>query len=249
MEERRIGTEWDQESAHDLKTGVTWYMLVLLAYFALTFAAMAGAEAKLGTWSDAANRWEGEKSDANILICTSTADCKTKLQARAIADGKTKTSGYAYYGFQSVMRVDFTAPAPTCGALPAARSQTCPSGYTGTWQQQPQQSAYPTCAITWTPATAPTGACTLIPTGSATLSWTPPTQNTDGTPVTTLAGYRIVYGTNQTALTNVITVANPSAAAYIVSSLPRGTHYFAVKAYTTNGAESANSSIASKVIP
>ena len=33
--------------------------------------------------------------------------------------------------------------------------------------------------------------------GSATLSWTAPTQNTDGSPPTNLAGYRIYWGTQQ----------------------------------------------------
>src|SRR5580698_8272340 len=32
-------------------------------------------------------------------------------------------------------------------------------------------------------------------TGSATLSWTVPTENTNGTPLTNLAGYHIYYGT------------------------------------------------------
>ena len=32
--------------------------------------------------------------------------------------------------------------------------------------------------------------------GSATLSWTPPTQNMDGTPLTNLAGYRVYWGTS-----------------------------------------------------
>ncbi len=32
--------------------------------------------------------------------------------------------------------------------------------------------------------------------GTATLSWTPPTQNTDGSPLTDLAGYRVYWGTS-----------------------------------------------------
>jgi hypothetical protein len=33
--------------------------------------------------------------------------------------------------------------------------------------------------------------------GQATLSWTAPDENTDGTPLINLAGYRIYYGTSR----------------------------------------------------
>lgn len=85
--------------------------------------------------------------------------------------------------------------------------------------------------------------------GSATLSWTPPTQNTDGSTITNLAGFRIQYGTSPSALTQMINVGNPSVASYVVSGLGSGTWYFAVRAYNTSGAESADSNISSKTIP
>jgi hypothetical protein len=37
---------------------------------------------------------------------------------------------------------------------------------------------------------------TAISNGRATLSWTAPTENTDGTTLANLAGYRIRYGTS-----------------------------------------------------
>jgi hypothetical protein len=86
-------------------------------------------------------------------------------------------------------------------------------------------------------------------TGSASLSWTAPTQNTDGTPLTGLAGYTIYYGTSPGALTETIELAIPSATGYVVSSLSSGTYYFAVAAYTTVGTQSAQSSAVSKTIP
>lgn len=84
--------------------------------------------------------------------------------------------------------------------------------------------------------------------GSATLSWTPPTQNTDGSTLANLAGYRIAYGTSSAALTQTIQVANASMATYVVTSLAPGTWFFAVRAYSSSGAESANSNTASKTI-
>lgn len=85
--------------------------------------------------------------------------------------------------------------------------------------------------------------------GSATLSWQAPTQNTDGSTITNLAGYRIVYGTSAGSLTQIIEVANPSVTSYVVDQLTAATWYFAVKAYSSNGTESSQSNVASKTIP
>jgi hypothetical protein len=85
-------------------------------------------------------------------------------------------------------------------------------------------------------------------TGAATLSWTPPTQKTDGSTLTDLAGFTVVYGTSSTALTQSVQVANPSINRYVVEQLAAGTYYFAIKAYTASGTESQVSNIVSKVI-
>jgi hypothetical protein len=85
-------------------------------------------------------------------------------------------------------------------------------------------------------------------TSSASLSWTPPTQNTDGSTLTNLAGYRLYYGTSATALTQSIQIANPSVSTYVIDGLAPTTYYFAVRAYTSDGAESANSNVASKTL-
>jgi hypothetical protein len=85
-------------------------------------------------------------------------------------------------------------------------------------------------------------------TGSASLSWTPPTRNTDGSSLTNLAGYRISYGTSASALTKVLTVSNPGVSSYVVEGLAAGTWYFSIKAYTSSGTESAASAVASKSV-
>ena len=99
-------------------------------------------------------------------------------------------------------------------------------------------------------ATLPTFAIavTQISSGSATLSWTPPTANTDGSTLVDLAGYRIYYGSTADALDQVVEVSNPGVASYVMESLPSGAHYFAVKAYSSNGTESSNSAVATKNI-
>jgi Fibronectin type III domain len=85
-------------------------------------------------------------------------------------------------------------------------------------------------------------------TGSATLSWTVPTQNTNGTPVSDLAGYHIYYGTTEGAWTSTITVLEATETSYVVSGLAAGTYYFAVVAFNTAGEDSPQSNIASKTI-
>jgi Putative Ig domain len=84
--------------------------------------------------------------------------------------------------------------------------------------------------------------------GAAALSWEPPTTNTDGSTLTNLAGYRIVYGASATQLTQTIELANAGLSSYVVANLAPGTYYFAVRAYTSKGAESANSNVLPKVV-
>lgn len=88
-----------------------------------------------------------------------------------------------------------------------------------------------------------------VGTGTASLSWTPPTQNTNGTPLTNLAGYRIVYGTAPGSLTRTIEIGNPGTTAYVVDSLAAGIWYFAITAYQSVGYESDRSNVTSKVVP
>ena len=87
------------------------------------------------------------------------------------------------------------------------------------------------------------------PTGSATLRWTPPTQNEDGSPITNLKGYRIYYGTNSSNLSSVVDIASAAIDSAVVEDLSPATWYFALKAYNTANVESAFSNIASKTIP
>lgn len=84
--------------------------------------------------------------------------------------------------------------------------------------------------------------------GSASLSWTAPTQNTDGTPVTDLAGYHIYFGTSVAALNSLIDVPGAAATEYEISNLSSGTYYFIVVAYNSLGFESPASNQASKTI-
>jgi hypothetical protein len=84
--------------------------------------------------------------------------------------------------------------------------------------------------------------------GSASLSWTAPTTNSDGSTLSNLAGYHVHYGTS-TAMTQTAQVATAGVTTYTLNNLTSGTWYFAVSAYTGGGTESNLSNTVSKTIP
>ena len=86
-------------------------------------------------------------------------------------------------------------------------------------------------------------------TGSATLSWTAPALNSDGSQLTDLAGYHIYYGTSPSSLSNMAAVAGAGATSFTIGNLTSTTWYFAIKSYTTAGVESVMSNVGSATIP
>lgn len=81
------------------------------------------------------------------------------------------------------------------------------------------------------------------------LTWTPPSQNTDGSPLTNLAGYRIFYGTSPNTMSTEIDYPNPAGNGYMISSVPAGTYYLAIAAYNTNHVQSALSNVVNISFP
>ena len=84
--------------------------------------------------------------------------------------------------------------------------------------------------------------------GSVKLSWLAPTENTDGSPATELAGYRIYYGTNPNDMTESINVVGATSTSYVVDGLATGTYYFTVMAYNSAGFNSGLSNTADQTI-
>jgi Putative Ig domain len=84
--------------------------------------------------------------------------------------------------------------------------------------------------------------------GTATLSWTAPAYDANGSPITGLAGYNIYYGTDPSNLTKSIDVAGAATTTYVVTGLTAGTYYFAVSAYNSEGVDSSLSNIGQKTI-
>jgi hypothetical protein len=83
--------------------------------------------------------------------------------------------------------------------------------------------------------------------GSATLSWQAPTQNTDGSALTDLAGYKLYWGNSAGSYPNSVTLSK-GLATYVVGNLAPGTWYFVMTALNSAGVESSRTSPASKTI-
>ena len=73
---------------------------------------------------------------------------------------------------------------------------------------------------------------------SVTLNWTPPTQNTDGTPLTDLAGYRIYFGDDPDNSTGVIQIDNAGLTSYVIDNLAPAVWYFRATSVNSDGVES-----------
>jgi hypothetical protein len=106
-----------------------------------------------------------------------------------------------------------------------------------------QRAALPAFNITVQPALV-----TPAVAGAATLSWSKSTVNTDGSPLTNLAGYVIRYGTSSTALNKQISVPSASATGVEITNLSPDNWYFGVAAINTANVESQFSAIVGKTI-
>ena len=75
----------------------------------------------------------------------------------------------------------------------------------------------------------------------ACLSWSKPTQNADGTPLTDLAGYRLSWGTVAGALSDSVELTDLDAISHALTlTLPPGvisevTYFFAIQAFDESG--------------
>jgi hypothetical protein len=83
--------------------------------------------------------------------------------------------------------------------------------------------------------------------GSAFLTWTEPTQNTDGSPLTNLASYRVYYGCSSSGTYPNSRLIPAPASSYVLDGLPDvGRCYFALTAVNSTAVESVRSNEASK---
>jgi hypothetical protein len=194
-----------------------------------------------GWWS-----WNGTTWVASSVPVTA-ANTPTISGSPSTAD----MAGHAYSFVPTTTNPGGGTLAFSIAAMPAWASFSKVTGaLTGT-PTSAEAGTYSNILISVTNGIAPASLATFsinVTTGSANLSWTAPTENTDGTPLTDLAGYTIHYGTSAGALTQTVTLANAAATSYVVANLSSGTYYFAISAYSTAGTQSAESSVGNKSI-
>ena len=77
--------------------------------------------------------------------------------------------------------------------------------------------------------------------GTALVSWMPPTENTDGSPLTDLAGFKVRYGNSPGSYSDTLTMNNPGLSSYLVEDLGAADWYFVLTAFNSSGIESAYS--------
>lgn len=82
--------------------------------------------------------------------------------------------------------------------------------------------------------------------GSATLVWTPPTENVDGSVYDNAAGYKLYWGTQPGTYPNSLQI--PDTTAWVLNGLAPATWFFVVTAVAQDGKESAPSNVATKTI-
>lgn len=88
-----------------------------------------------------------------------------------------------------------------------------------------------------------------VTTGRVAVSVTRPTTNTDGTPLTNLAGYRFLWGPGPDNLPHHTYVMDPALTRWESPALASGQWYFAARAVNDQNTESVNSALHPKTIP
>jgi hypothetical protein len=83
--------------------------------------------------------------------------------------------------------------------------------------------------------------------GSVALHWRPPTRNADGTPLTSLAAYRIYFGSQSRNYSDHVEVRAPASTFSL--ALPSGDYYLAMTAIGADGDESGYSNEVLRLVP
>lgn len=141
----------------------------------------------------------------------------------------------------------------TAGVLAALMLSACGGGKTEDTATASATGGGITTTATPSPASASTPTVPAPGTnspavGSLSLTWAAPVTNSDGTPVSDLAGYRVYYGTASGFYTDSVTISNPATTGTTISNLPAATYYVIVRAFNSANTESLASAEVSKTI-
>lgn len=168
--------------------------------------------------------------------------------------GSTAVAGQAYSFQPAATDADGDRLSFTVANLPSWATFSNETGRISGTPTAAQVGAYENITITVSDGTATASLAsfainvTETSGNSATLSWTPPTANADGSALSNLSGFQVRYGQDASNLNQTIDVDNPSINRYVVENLSSGTWYFAVVAVNASGGVSQLSNTASKTV-
>lgn len=122
------------------------------------------------------------------------------------------------------------------------------SGHPAWTGAKPSSGTLALPAITMSGTYSLTLSCTTPGNASTVVNWTAPVANTDGTPLTDLAGSRVVYGRTAAQLDQVRQVSPALANSQSVGDLTAGVWFFAVIVTNAGGVDSVLSNVATKTV-
>jgi hypothetical protein len=88
----------------------------------------------------------------------------------------------------------------------------------------------------------------IVAAGIINVSWAPPLTNTDGSPLTDLAGYYVCFASAQNPSGQTIQITDPATTAISIGDLSPGTYYVTTMAYNTAGILSSPTGAVSTII-
>lgn len=88
----------------------------------------------------------------------------------------------------------------------------------------------------------------FVTTGDLELSWDRPTENTDDSPITDLAGYTVHCWNSEDRQTETIVVQDSEVTRYEIEHLWPGTYQCAVSAVKSDGSQSVLSNVVTKTV-
>lgn len=158
------------------------------------------------------------------------------LQILAVSSAYAQTAGTITFTAATTTGDGKVTPVLTWSTTPAATSCAASGDWTGTkaasgTQTLPDITKSATYNLT----------CTWGAKNSAVLTWTAPTQNTDGTTLTDLAGFHVYYGDTAVNLNQTATVTGATVKTTTIQPLAAGTWFFAISAFNARNIDSERS--------
>lgn len=77
--------------------------------------------------------------------------------------------------------------------------------------------------------------------GTITVTWTAPTEREDGSPLTSIGGFKLYWGTALGDYTNSVLIDNPGITTYVIDNLVPATYYLVATTLDSTGLESGYS--------